>query len=213
MFSFQLVQPCHCLSLVTWFDLYCPFIASSGKISRAALFQETEVEGVWAVYLQYAVLWMKVTLALSLIVFRCVPGWIVGHSLYYEYYCCCCCYYLYFYFMYMGSACLCICALCECTAYRGQKRELESLGLELQEVVSCHVGGGYWTRSSWRIANPQSSLQSCWFVPHTFSRKEAFRNKRLSLCGLHLNYLGASLLSPFSPFPTMMTNSKHTGAD
>lgn len=43
---------------------------------------------------------------------------------------------------YWCFACLYICVLCTCRIYRGQKRILNSLELEFQEVVNCHVDAG-----------------------------------------------------------------------
>jgi hypothetical protein len=36
-----------------------------------------------------------------------------------------------------------VCALCTCSAYRGLQRASETLELELQATVKCHVGAGY----------------------------------------------------------------------
>lgn len=52
----------------------------------------------------------------------------------------------------MGIECIayflsvCTCATCVAGALRGQKRELDPLGLELWMVMSCGVGDGNGTR-------------------------------------------------------------------
>lgn len=38
---------------------------------------------------------------------------------------------------------------CACSAHGGQKRGLDPLGLELESVVSCHVGTGNQSHALW----------------------------------------------------------------
>lgn len=48
--------------------------------------------------------------------------------------------------------CMYVCVPCKCSAYRGQKRELESLEVGLQIVVSHHVGVGNQTQFLWKTS-------------------------------------------------------------
>lgn len=41
---------------------------------------------------------------------------------------------------------VCLCTTCLSGAYRGQKRASDLLGLQLQMVVSCHMGAGNQTQ-------------------------------------------------------------------
>ena len=40
----------------------------------------------------------------------------------------------------MNVSSVCVCAACACSAHRDQKREVDTLELELQMVVNLHVG-------------------------------------------------------------------------
>lgn len=44
-----------------------------------------------------------------------------------------------------------VCAQCMCSVHRRQKKALEPLGLELQEVVDCHVAAVSGTCVFWEI--------------------------------------------------------------
>ena len=51
------------------------------------------------------------------------------------------------------SVCLCLCTICIPAAQRGQKRASDSLKLELQMVVSHHMGAGNQILVSQRAAS------------------------------------------------------------
>lgn len=49
------------------------------------------------------------------------------------------------FYVYKCFACVCICVLQACGAHGSQKRASDLMELELQVVVSCHVGAGHQT--------------------------------------------------------------------
>lgn len=46
--------------------------------------------------------------------------------------------------------CVCMCTICMPDACRGQRRASDSLGLELQKIMSCHMGPGNWACVFWK---------------------------------------------------------------
>lgn len=62
-------------------------------------------------------------------------------------------FYLLFYFIlcvWMFYLYLCLCTACVCRTYRGQKKALDLLVLELQMVVSHPIGSGSWSYVLWK---------------------------------------------------------------
>lgn len=49
------------------------------------------------------------------------------------------------FYVYGCFSCIYMCAPCKGLIYKGQKREMDLLGLELQLVMSCHEGASNWT--------------------------------------------------------------------
>lgn len=74
---------------------------------------------------------------------------------------------------------VCFYIMCVPSAHWGQRRALDTLKMELQTVVSSHVGAGDWTRTFWRAASAPDS----WAISP--SQPPYFTRQFLTECGAH----------------------------
>lgn len=79
-------------------------------------------------------------------------------------------FYILFY-VYGCFACMYVLVLHTCTAYRGQKRALNPLGLKLEMGVSHFVGSGNWTQVFWESSQCLTSEPSLQIHFSTFFTK------------------------------------------